>query len=124
MPDPRSIASGVISSVSSSVSFIAAGIMLGLAHKNRIVADNIYILPADADTLTLAADAEKFRSAINYQRNHTAAAGIHLHIADKSQPASVGFVYNFLAPEFGHTAVHMYCLRCYTFEHYQYMPQK
>lgn len=59
------------------------------AHKNRITADNVYILPADAYALPSAADAEIFRSAVNNQRHHPTAGFINLNVTHKAKPAAV-----------------------------------
>ena len=78
----------------------------GFTHKNRIAADNIDILPADADSFSFAADAEIFRSAVNNERHHPAAAFINLDIAHKAEPAAVCLVDYLLAAQLGYTTVH------------------
>lgn len=81
-------------------------IATGFANENRIVADNINILPANTYSFPFAADAEEFRSAVNNQRRYLAAAFIDLDIADKSESAAVGFINYLLAPKLGDTTVH------------------
>ena len=61
----------------------------GFADENRIVTDNVNILPADTYSFPFAADTEKFRSAVNNQRHHPAAGFINLNIAHKAEPAAV-----------------------------------
>ncbi len=72
-------------SASSAVLLIA----VDLANQNRVAADNLNILPANAYAFPLAAYSPIFRASENNQSNHPPAAGIHLNIAHKTQAAAV-----------------------------------
>lgn len=81
-------------------------ITIDLADKNRVAADNLYILPANANPLALAAYTPKFGSPENNQSNYPPAAGINLNIAYKPQAAAVGFVDNLLTAQFCYATIH------------------
>ena len=59
------------------------------ADKDGVASDNLDILPANSYPLSLSADSEVFRSAVDNERGYPSAAGIHLDIAHKSETASV-----------------------------------
>ncbi len=81
-------------------------IAVDLANQNRVAADNLNILPANAYALPFAAYTPISGTSENNQGNHPPAAGIHLNVAHKTQPAAVGFVNNLLAPKLCYTAIH------------------
>lgn len=82
-----------------------------LANEYRVFSDNINIFPANSDFISFAEDTPVSRLAKKYQRNDPSRAGINLNIIDRSEPASVGFIDNFLASEFGYTAIQNHQLR-------------
>ncbi len=80
-----------------SVSFFSVILTLRLTDKNCIIADNLYILPADSYSFSFSADSPIFWSAENNKGGYSSAAGVNLNITDKPQSATVGFVDYFLA---------------------------
>ena len=89
-----------------SVSVSAFFFVLNFANENGVVADNVNILPANSYPFSSSANVEIPRFAENNQSNYSSATRINFNVADKTYSATVGFVDNFFASQFGYTAIH------------------
>lgn len=70
-----------------------------IIDKNRVFADQTYIFPPDKAILSLAEQAEKPRSAVNYQSCNLCTFDVYLKIVDESYAASVRRTDHFFSPE-------------------------
>lgn len=80
--------------------------VFNLTNEYCIAPDDVDVFPAYSDPFSSSADSPIFRSAHYNQSYNTPAAGINFDVADGTEPASIGFVYNFLTSQFCYATVH------------------